>query len=148
MVSDVTVERNTLVSCASLAHGHADAKDGVGAQLVLVVGAIKGQHKLVNLLLLNWVHALRHNLWGYQVVHVVHRLLDSLAMPGLGLVPHLQGLIDTSRGSRWNCSSEDSLLSGEVDLHSGVTPRVVDLTSVDLLDGHPAIEIADLTTAT
>ena len=31
-------------------------------------------HQLVNLLLLNGVHALRHNLWGYQVVNVVHRL--------------------------------------------------------------------------
>ena len=31
-------------------------------------------HKLINLLLLNRVHALRHNLWGYQVVHIVHRL--------------------------------------------------------------------------
>ena len=84
-----------------LAHGHADAKDGISTQLVLVVGAIQGQlkkaklqmvkngsrlsqgqfddtllahHKLVNLLLLNRVHALRHNLWGYQVVHIVHSL--------------------------------------------------------------------------
>ena len=91
-----------VVKSVHLAHSHADAKDGIGAQLVLVVSAIQGQlrevtlitvdqemisqgfsgfdakaaayHKLVNLLLLNWVHALRHNLWGYQVVHVVHRL--------------------------------------------------------------------------
>ena len=85
-------------------------------------------HQLVNLLLLNGVHALRHNLWGYQVVNVVHRLwrqtlfltvdthefcipksknlLDSLAVPGLGLVPHLQGFIDASGSSRWDSSSE------------------------------------------
>ena len=61
-VGDVTVKRNTLVSCASLkihddnsfhpsassvhlTHSHADAKDGIGAQLVLVVSAIKGQLK-------------------------------------------------------------------------------------------------------
>merc|ERR1712032_813346 len=142
-VGNVTVERNSLVSCASLAHGHADAKDGIGAPIVLVVSAIKGQHKLINLLLLNRVHALRHNLWSYQVVHIVHRLLDSLAVPGLGLVPHLESLIDTSRGSRWDCSSEDALLCGEVDLHGGVAPGVVDLASVDLLDGHLADEIAD-----
>merc|ERR1719460_1982203 len=143
-VGDVTVERNSLVRCPGLAHGHADAKDGIGAQLVLVVGAIQGQHQLVNLLLLNGVHALRHNLWGYQVVNVVHRLLDSLAMPSLGLVPHLQGLIDASRSSRWDSSSEDSLLCGEVDLDGWVAPRVVDLARVDLLDGHPAGETSDL----
>ena len=39
---------------------------------------------------------------------------------------------------------EDALLSGEVDLDGGVAPRVVDLASVDLLDGHPAGETADL----
>ena len=39
---------------------------------------------------------------------------------------------------------EDPLLCGEVDLHGGVAPGVVDLASVDLLDGHPADEIADL----
>ena len=39
---------------------------------------------------------------------------------------------------------EDSLLCGEVDLHGWVAPRVVDLASVDLLDGHPAGETADL----
>ena len=39
---------------------------------------------------------------------------------------------------------EDALLSGEVDLDGGVAPGVVDLASVDLLDGHPAGETADL----
>ena len=39
---------------------------------------------------------------------------------------------------------EDALLGGEVDLDGGVAPRVVDLASVDLLDGHPAGETADL----
>ena len=32
-----------------LAHGHADAKDGIGTQLVLVVGAIQGQLKKAKL---------------------------------------------------------------------------------------------------
>ena len=39
---------------------------------------------------------------------------------------------------------EDTLLGGEVDLDGGVAPGVVDLASVDLLDGHPAGETADL----
>ena len=102
-------------------------------------------------------------------------LLDSLAMPSVGLVPQLKSLVNASRGSRWNCSPrkinlcktntlfvslfnrncqkifqpqllipEDALLCGEVDLDGGVAPGVVDLASVDLLDGHPAGETADL----
>ena len=39
---------------------------------------------------------------------------------------------------------EDALLCGEVDLHGGVSPRVIDLAGVDLLDGHLAGKPADL----
>ena len=31
-------------------------------------------------------------------------LLDSLAVPSVGLVPQLKSLVNASRGSRWNCS--------------------------------------------
>ena len=107
-------------------------------------------------------------------------LLDSLAMPSVGLVPQLKSLVNAGRGSRWNCSPrkinlcktktllvslpeiririrncqkifkpqllipEDALLCGEVDLDGGVSPGVIDLAGVDLLDGHLAGKPADL----
>ena len=39
---------------------------------------------------------------------------------------------------------EDALLCGEVDLDGGVSPGVIDLAGVDLLDGHLAGKPADL----
>ena len=59
---------------AGLADGHGDAEDGVGAQLALVLGAVQLEHDLVDLLLLNGVQAVLHQLRGDDVVHVVHRL--------------------------------------------------------------------------
>ena len=135
-VSDVSVQRNTLVSCPSLAHGHGHTQDGVGSQLGLVVCTVQRQHQAVNLLLFNRIHALGNNLGSNQVVDVVDGLHDALAVPGVGLVPQLQGLIDASAGSRWNCSSEDSSLSGQVNLNCGVATGIVDLTGVDPLDRH------------
>merc|ERR1719411_833419 len=98
-VGDVTVKRNSLMSCSSLAHSHADTEDGVGSQLVLVVSAVQAQHELVDLLLLDGVHALGDDLRGDHVVDVVHSLLDSLAMPSVGLVPQLKSLVNAGRGS-------------------------------------------------
>ena len=45
-------------------------------------------------------------------------LLDSLAMPGISLVPHLQGFIDTSRSSRWDSSSEKSIRERDSNISS------------------------------
>ena len=44
-----------------LAHSHADTKDGVGSQLVLVVGAVQAQLKETKLVSLTFSH-LRQNL--------------------------------------------------------------------------------------
>merc|ERR1719507_577901 len=113
-VSDVSVERNSLVGSSSLADGHAHSEDGVGAQLGLVLGPVQSQHQPVNLLLLHGVHALGHNLGGDQVVDVVDRLHDALAVPGVGLVPQLQSLVDAGAGPGGDGGPEDSSLSGEV----------------------------------
>ena len=48
-------------------------------------------------------------------------------MPSLSLVPELECLVDASGGAGGHRSPEDPLLGGQVDLHGGVTPGVVDL---------------------
>lgn len=52
---------------------------------------------------------------------------DALAVPGVSLVPQLEGLINAGRGSGGNGGPEDPLLGGQVNLDRGVAPRVVDL---------------------
>ena len=135
-VRDVPVERDSLVGGSSLAHRHAHTEDSVGAKLGLVLSPVQSQHQTVNLLLLHGVHALGHNLRSDEVVHVVDSLHHPLAMPGVGLVPQLEGLVDAGAGSRGNGGPEYSSLGGEIHLDGGVTTRVIDLPSVDPLNGH------------
>ena len=62
-------------------------------------------------------------------------------MPGVGLVPQLEGLVDASGGARGDGGPEDALLGRQVDLDGGVAAAVVDLPGVDLLDGHDGGEM-------
>ena len=143
-VSDVSVERDTLVGSPGLADGHGHAEDGVGAQLGLVLCPVQGQHQAIDLLLLNWIHALGDNLWSDQVVDIVDSLHDTLAVPGVGLVPELESLIDAGAGAGGHGGTEDASLSGQVNLHSGVTSGVIDLAGVDPLDRHSGNKGGDL----
>ena len=59
---------------SSLADGHRDAKDGIGTETVLIVGAVQLEHDFVDLLLLDGVQALLDQLGGDGVVYVVHSL--------------------------------------------------------------------------
>merc|ERR1719394_884693 len=135
-ISNMSVQRNSLVSSSSLAHSHTHSKDSISSKLCLVVSGIKGQHEAVNLLLLNRVHALCNNLRGDEVVDIVHCLHHTLSMPGISLVSEFEGLINASAGSKWNSSSEDSSLSGQVNLNSWVSTGVIDLSGMDPLDRH------------
>ena len=46
----------TLVGSAGLAGSHGNTKDGVGSELVLVLGAVKLDHQVVEGSLVNGVH--------------------------------------------------------------------------------------------
>merc|ERR1719470_587481 len=135
-VSNVAVQGNSFMGSASLAHSHGHPQDSIGSKLVLVLSAIKSKHDTINLLLLHRFHALGYNLRSYQVVHIVDSLLDTLAMPCVCLIPQLKGFINTSGSSRRNRCAENSFFSCQVNLNSWVSTRVIDLTGVDLLDGH------------
>ena len=94
-VGDVAVEGHVLVGRAGLAHGHGDAEDGVGAQAVLVVGAVQLEHEGIDLLLVDGVQAGLDELWCDLGVDVGDGLVDALAVvDGLVLVAELEGLID------------------------------------------------------
>ena len=94
-VGDVSVQRHAFVGGAGLADGHGDAQDGVGAQVVLVVGAVQLQHHCVNVFLVDGVQVGFDQCGGNDVVDIVHGLDHSLAVPfGLVFVPQLQSLIN------------------------------------------------------
>jgi len=119
-------------SC-STADAHGDTKDGVGAKLALVGGAVDLHHELIDLGLLGDIHA--DQLGSEDGVDVLNSLQNTLAhVDGLVTITKLASLIDTSGGTRGNTRAEEALLGLQVNLNSGVAARIVDLTSVDRKD--------------
>ena len=53
------------------------------------------------------------------------------------MLKSIENLEITSRGSGGHSSPEDALFGGEVNLHSWVSPGVVDLASKNPFDWHP-----------
>merc|ERR550532_2259299 len=104
----------------------------------------KAKHEAVNLFLLDGIHALSHDLGSDEVVDIVDGLHDALAVPGVGLVPELEGLVDAGAGAGGHGSAEDAPLGGQVHLHGWVTAGVIDLASVDPLDRHSGDQGGDL----
>lgn len=48
----------------------------------------------------------------------------------------MRGSERTGRGTGWDNGAMKASFGDDVDFHCGVSTRVVDLTSVDLCDGH------------
>ena len=127
---NVAVERQALERGRGAADAHRDAEDGVGTEAALVGRAVDLHHELVDLGLLRHVHA--DQLGRENLVHVLDGLEHTLAhVHRLVAVTKLARLVDASRRTRRHTRAEQALLGGQVNLHSGVAARVVDLTSVD-----------------
>jgi hypothetical protein len=90
-----------LLSGTGLGNGHGDTQDGVGTQLALVRGSVQLDQKVVNLLLLSDLETALNEGLGDDVVDVGDGLGDTLAHVGvLVSIPELNGLVDTSGGTR------------------------------------------------
>merc|ERR1719468_704040 len=136
-ISNVSVQRNTFMCSASFANSHGHSKDRISAQIVLVVCTVQLEHHLIDVLLVDGVKIGTHQGWGNGLVDIVNGLSHALAVPlGLVLVPQFKSLINACRSSRRHGGSEDPLLCGQINLDSGVTPGIVDLTSENFLDRH------------
>mmetsp|Transcript_74637 Transcript_74637/g.216563 ORF Transcript_74637/g.216563 Transcript_74637/m.216563 type:complete len:306 (+) Transcript_74637:489-1406(+) len=130
---DVLVQGHLARSSTSAAHGHGHRQNCVGAQLrlgpaPLVLRAVQDlHHDLVDGGLLRYVHA--DELRCYDVVNVGNCLQNALAQQSaLVVVPQLQGLVDTCGCTARHSRSEQLRLRAQVDLDSGVPPRIEDLT--------------------
>lgn len=74
-----------LLSSSGLGNGQRDAKNGVGAQLGLVGGAIQLDEEVINSLLVLNINVLLDDLWADDGVDVGNSLQDTLSSP-LGLI--------------------------------------------------------------
>lgn len=141
-LSEVLVERDTLLTGTSLGNGDRDTEDGVGTELALVGSAVKLDEEVIDLLLRSDRDAGLDELGGDDVVDVVDSLVDTLAHPlGLVTVTELDSLVDTGGGTRGDGGAEETLLGGEVHLDGGVTSGVEDHAGLDLLDSHFGLDV-------
>jgi hypothetical protein len=113
-------------------HGH--AQDGVGADLALVGGAVRRQHRRIDAGLVEGVAADHHR--GQQLADVVDRLLHALAQVALAVaVPQLQRLVLAGRGARGHRPGGGRpRLQLDLGLDGGVAPGIEDLAGADALD--------------
>ena len=132
--TDVTVQRLTEGARGGLGHGEADAKQGVGPQVALVVGAIQVDQVMVNAHLVEDVHA--HQLLGDGRVDVVDGPKDALSEVAVLLsVAQFDGLVDAGARSRRNgCTAEDPLTGDDFDLDGRIAPGIENLSGVDVID--------------
>ena len=157
-VRNVGIEGNALLSSTGLGDSQADAEDGIGTELGLVGGSVEVNQELVDLGLVLDINVLLDQSGANDLVDVLDGLEDALAVPlGLVTVTELASLVlacwyavsdgriaqaesmlgkRTGGGSRGNNGAVQTGVGDDIDLDSGVATRVVDVTSVDLGDGH------------
>lgn len=129
-VSKVLVQGHAFPGRSCLGHCQGHAEDGVGTHLLLVGGAVNRHHELVDLLLVNLTQA--NELGTEDLVDIVHCLQDALAeVPGLVLVPQLMRLVGAGGSSRWDRGSKLAEVSMNINLNSGVSTRVQDLSGMN-----------------
>jgi len=76
-ICQVPVQGDALLGSPSLGHGKGDPKDGVGAELGLVLGAIQLDEEGIDLLLVGHVKVLLDQGWGDDVVDIGNGLQDA-----------------------------------------------------------------------
>jgi hypothetical protein len=102
-VGDVCVERNTLLSSSGLCDSHGNTKNGIGTELLLVLGAIELVQEGVDGGLVLDVDGLLDEGWGNGVVDVTNSLGHTLTTPlGLVSIAEFASLVRASGGTGWD----------------------------------------------
>lgn len=120
------VERDTLLGGCCLCDGHGHTKDGVGAQLLLVLGAIELVQEGVNSGLVLDVDLLLDQSWGNGVVDVGDSLGDTLTTPlGLVSIAEFASLVGASGGTGRHDGTVKAGLGDDVDFDGRITLEIV-----------------------
>ena len=130
--AQVAEQRQPAVVGRGMGGGQRHAQDGVGPQLLLVLGAVQLDHAVVQGGLIQGVHAAK--LVGQLAVDVVDGLQDPLAeVLGLVAVAEFPGLVDAGAGPAGHGrAAERAVGQFHVDLDGGVAAAVEDLSGVDV----------------
>jgi hypothetical protein len=133
--ADIAVQRQPERFRRRLCDRQAHAQDRVGAELALVVGAIKRDQLGVDVGLVLRLEA--DDGLGDWAVDRFHRLADPLAAPAaLVAVAQLHCLMRARRRTgRDRRPAHAAVLQGNVHLHRGIAAAVEDLAGVDVDDG-------------
>ncbi len=125
----IAVQRHTQGLRRSLGHGHGHRQNGVGPQPGLVGGAVQLNHGLVDLRLIQSVHA--DNGIGNLRVYIGDGLGDGLTAVGLASVPKLTGLIDSRGGPGGNCRpAHYAAVQIDLRLQGGIPPGIKHLAGM------------------
>ena len=133
--AEILVKRESELCRRSARDGHRDAKDGVGAKLLLGRGAIKLAHHFVDGDLVEGVVA---DEFGSNVVgDITDSLENTLAkVASLGSVAQFDGLMLTRGGSAWNGGAPNgSACEMDIGFECGIAAGIEDLAGVDGCDG-------------
>ena len=140
-------------TCSGMGSSRGDSKDGVGAEVGLVGGAIHLDHEVVDLPLLGRVEA--NESWGDLIVHLVHSSLAAFAEVTGTTIAELTSLaressvffligykwvgrahlVDASGSTGRHNRTEKTVRCHHVHLHGWVTTRVDDFAGFDGVDG-------------
>ncbi len=92
--TNIAIERQTGIFCRCLGNREADAEDRIRAEIALVVGAVEGEHHLVDDDLLMGIHAEQRIL--NIGIHRIDRVLHALAqIAGLVTITEFNRLMGT-----------------------------------------------------
>jgi hypothetical protein len=134
--TDVAVQREAKLVGGCMRRGKRSAEDGIGAKLALVGAAIEGTQGAVDADLVGGLEPDQRR--PERLVGVSHGLEDPLAAVSTRIVvPQLDGLPFTGRGTRWHGRTAGGARDkGDLDLDGRVAPGVEDLASMQVDDGH------------
>lgn len=136
------IEGNALLSGSSLGNSHGHSENGVGTQLLLVLGAIELVQERVYCGLVLHIDLLLDEGRGDGVVDVADRLGDTLATPlGLVSIAEFASLVGAGGCSRGNNGAVEACLGDNVDLNGRVALGAVSIQAstsadVDLHESH------------
>ena len=120
-VGDVCVERDALLGSGGLCDGHGDTEDGVGAELLLVLGSVELVQEGIDGGLVLDIDGLLDEGRGNGVVDVGDSLGHTLTTPlGLVAIAEFAGLVGASGGAGWDDGAVQTGLGDNVDLNGRV----------------------------
>ena len=125
-VGDVCVKRHSLLGSGGLCNCHGDTENGVGTELLLVLGSVELVQEGVDSRLVLDINFLLDQSRGNGVVDVGDSLGDALATPfGLVSIAELASLVGASGRTRRNDGTVKPGLGDDVNLDGGVALEAV-----------------------